>query len=221
MNYRDRKLEEELQNLVTRTWAWLVRMESTGFINGLKIQVWNCVIYLIKNSHICEFAFAEKSSYLSISNLFSSTNKRNCLSSRLTAWNESLPLKDKFFWNYYFDPRIGSMVWNAWVIDVLHPATRRRSDVVMTSLCPSQGRHSYVSNEIPNNVSVELRQDVSVVRLHDILLERRGDVSRGLNNNIPSVRLLNVSNKSQMKHPRTSQWYVTKTSQWYISLRSK
>ena len=52
-----------------------------------------------------------------------------------------------------------------------HPATRRRSDVVMTSLCMSQWHRRYVSNETPN--------DVSVVRLHGILLERRDDVSRG------------------------------------------
>ena len=38
--------------------------------------------------------------------------------------------------------------------------------------------------------------------------------------NVPSVRLFDVSNKSQMKHPTTSQWYVTKTSQWYVSLTS-
>ena len=47
------------------------------------------------------------------------------------------------------------------------------------------------------------RQDASVVRLHDILLERRDDVSRGLND-VPSVRLLDVSNKSQIEHPTTS-----------------
>ena len=93
-----------------------------------------------------------------------------------------------------------------------HPATRRRTDVVTTSLCMSQRRRSHVSNEIRNDVSVE--------RLHDILLERRDDVSRRGNNDVPSVHLLDVSNKSQMKHPTTSQWYVTKTCQWYISLTS-
>ena len=66
--------------------------------------------------------------------------------------------------------------------DNTHLATRRRSHVVTTSLCMSQRRRSYVSNETPNDVSVERRQHVLVVRLHDILLERRGDVSRGRNN---------------------------------------
>ena len=75
-------------------------------------------------------------------------------------------------------------------VRLFHPATRRRS---------------YVSNETLNEVSVERRQDVSVVRLHDILLERRDDVARGHNNDVPSLRLLDVSNKSQMKHPTTSQ----------------
>ena len=87
-----------------------------------------------------------------------------------------------------------------------HPATRRRTNVVTTSVWTSQRRRSYVSNETPNDVSVERRQDVSVVRLHDILLERRDDVSRGRNNDVPSVRLFDVLIKSQMKHPRTSQW---------------
>ena len=93
-----------------------------------------------------------------------------------------------------------------------HSATRRSNDVVTTSFCMSQWRHSYVSNETPYDIPVELRQNVSVVVLHDILLERRDNVSRGRNNDVPSVRLLDFSNKSHMKHPTTSQWYVTKTS---------
>ena len=59
---------------------------------------------------------------------------------------------------------------------------------------------------------MERRQDVSVIRLDDISLERPVDVSRECNNNVPSVRLLDVSIKSQMKHPTTSQWYVFLTS---------
>ena len=61
---------------------------------------------------------------------------------------------------------------------------------------------------------MERCQDVSVVRLHGVLLERHNDVSKGRNNDAPLLRLHDVSNKSQMKHPTTSQWYVTKTSQW-------
>ena len=85
------------------------------------------------------------------------------------------------------------------------PATRRRGDVVTTSLYRSQWRRRYVSNETPNDVSVESRQDVSVVRLHYVLLELRDDVLRGRNNDVPSVRLHDASNMSQMKHPTTSQ----------------
>ena len=96
-----------------------------------------------------------------------------------------------------------------------HPAKRRRGEVVTTSLCASQRRCRYVSNETPNDVSVEPRQDVSIVRLHVVLYVCRDDVSRGRNNDVPSVRLHGASNKSQMKHPSTSQWYVTKTCQWY------
>ena len=51
-----------------------------------------------------------------------------------------------------------------------HPVTRRRGDVVTTSLCTSQWRCRYVSNETPN--------DVSVIRLHDVLLVCRNDVSK-------------------------------------------
>ena len=66
---------------------------------------------------------------------------------------------------------------------------------------------------------MERRQDVSVLRLHDVLLERRDNASRGRNNDVLSVPLHDVSNKSQMKHPMTSQWYVIKTSPWYVSTR--
>ena len=77
-----------------------------------------------------------------------------------------------------------------------HPALRRCGDVAATSLCTSQWRRRYVSNETPNDVSMERRQDVSVVRLHDVLLERHNDISKGRNNDAPSLRLHDVSNKS-------------------------
>ena len=64
---------------------------------------------------------------------------------------------------------------------------------------------------------MERREDVSVVLLHDVSLERRNGVSKGRNSDAASLRLLDVSNKSQMKHPATFQWYITKTSQWYVS----
>ena len=74
----------------------------------------------------------------------------------------------------------------------------------MTSLCTSQRHLSYVSNETPNDVSVESRQDVSVVRLHDALLVRHDDVSC----------------KFQMKHPITSLWYISTTSRSYVVVTS-
>ena len=43
---------------------------------------------------------------------------------------------------------------------------------------------------------MELRQDVSVVRLYDVLLERHNNISKGRNNDAPSLRLHDVSNKS-------------------------
>ena len=52
-------------------------------------------------------------------------------------------------------------------------------------------------------------------RLRDVLLERRDDVSRGPNNDVLSVRLHDLSNKSQMKHPTTSQ--LSGTSQRRLS----
>ena len=97
-----------------------------------------------------------------------------------------------------------------------HSAIRRRGDVVTTSLCTSQQRRRYVPNKTPNDVSLEYRQGVSVVRLHDVLLEHRDDVLKGPNNDVSSVRLHNVSNKSQMKHPRTSQWYVSTMFHYYV-----
>ena len=105
-------------------------------------------------------------------------------------------------------------------IEASHPATRRCGSVITTSLCTSQRRRRYVSNETTNDVSVERRQDVSVVRLHNVLLVCCDYVSRERNDDVPSVRLHDVSNKSEMKHPMTSQWYVTRTSQWYVSTMS-
>ena len=43
---------------------------------------------------------------------------------------------------------------------------------------------------------MERRQDVLVVHLRHILLERHNDVSKGRNNDAPSLRLHDVSNKS-------------------------
>ena len=43
------------------------------------------------------------------------------------------------------------------------------------------------------DVSMKCYQDVSVLRLHDVLLEHCDDVSRGRNNDVPSVRLHDVS----------------------------
>ena len=50
---------------------------------------------------------------------------------------------------------------------------RRRSDVSLYVPVTSQ----CVSNETPNDVSMEHRQDISVVRLYDVLLEGHNVVS--------------------------------------------
>ena len=76
-------------------------------------------------------------------------------------------------------------------------AARPLGDVITMS----QRHCRSLTNETPNDVSVECHQDLSVVRIHDVLLERRDEVLRRRNNDVPSVRLRNVSNKSQMKHP--------------------
>ena len=55
------------------------------------------------------------------------------------------------------------------------------------SLCLSQRRGRYVSNETPNDFLMERRQDVSVVRLQNVLLERRDDVLGGRNSDVPSA----------------------------------
>ena len=74
----------------------------------------------------------------------------------------------------------------------IRTSSRRRSDVSLYVPATSQ----YVSNETPNDVSMERRQDVSVVCLHDVLLERPNEVSKGPNNDAPSLRLHDVSKKS-------------------------
>ena len=75
------------------------------------------------------------------------------------------------------------------------PGIKRSCDIAATSQCTSQRLRRYVSNETPNDVSMERRQDVSVVRLDDLLSERHNDVSKGRSNDAPSLRLQDVSNK--------------------------
>ena len=101
-----------------------------------------------------------------------------------------------------------------------HSGTRRRDDVVTTSLCTSQRRCRYISNKTPNKVSMERCQGVPVLRLHDVLLVCCDDVLWGRNDDVLSVRLYHVSNKFQIEQPTTSQWHVTKTFQWYVSTMS-
>ena len=113
---------------------------------------------------------------------------------------------------FNFDANQLAAFFKSQLLVYIPPANKRRGNVVTTSLCTSQQHRRYISNETPNNVSVERRQDASVVRLHNILLVCCGDVSWGRNDDVPSVRLHDVSNKSQMKHPMTSQWYVSTTS---------
>ena len=80
---------------------------------------------------------------------------------------------------------------------------RCRNDVYLYVPATSQVRLKWNIQRCLDGTSPS--QDVSVVRLRDVLLERRDDVSRGPNNNVLSVRLHGLSNKSQMKHPTISQ----------------
>ena len=73
-----------------------------------------------------------------------------------------------------------------------HPTTRHCGDVVTTSLFTSQQHRKCVSNETPNDVLMESCQNVLILCLQDVLLERRGNVSRGCNNDVPSILLHNV-----------------------------
>ena len=84
---------------------------------------------------------------------------------------------------------------------MFHPVTRRRGDVITTSLYKSQWRGRYVSDKTPNDIWVEHRQDVSVVRHHNVLLECRDYVLRECNNGVPSVRIHDALNKSE-----TTKW---------------
>ena len=148
------------------------------------------------------------------------TNKRSAILEQWFIRTGKFGVLDRAWWCYHYGIYDTILLDTCWTVHLTHPAMRRRGDVVTTSLCMSQRRRRYVSNETPNDVSVERRQDVSVVRLHDVLLVCCDDVSRERNDDVPSVRLHDVSNKSQMKHPTTSQWYVTRTSQWYVSTTS-
>ena len=74
----------------------------------------------------------------------------------------------------------------------LHVVATSQRDVMTMPHQHVSTTSPYVSNEIPN--------DVSVVPIHDV----------------PLVRLYNVSCNSQMKHPITSLWYVSTTSRSYV-----
>ena len=74
------------------------------------------------------------------------------------------------------------------------PTLRRCGNVAATSLCTSQWRRRYVSNETPSDASIERHQDVSVVHLYDVLLERHNDDWNGRNNDAPPLRLHYISN---------------------------
>ena len=102
-----------------------------------------------------------------------------------------------------------------------HPATKRCGDIITRSLHTPQQRRRCMSNETPNFVSMKSRQGVSVVRLHDVLTERCDDISRVCNNEVSSVYLHDVSNKSQLKQPTTSQWYVFTMSYWNFATTSQ
>ena len=58
-----------------------------------------------------------------------------------------------------------------------HPGTRSCGDIGTMFLCTSQRCRRCVSNETPNDASVERHQDVSVVRVYDVWLECRDDFS--------------------------------------------
>ena len=85
----------------------------------------------------------------------------------------------------------------------------RPSDVAITSQVKQ-----------PNDISIEHRQDVSVLRLYNVLLDNQKGVWKKRNNDDLSLRLYDVSNMAQLKHPKTSRWNVAKTSQWCISTAS-
>ena len=112
------------------------------------------------------------------------------------------------------------------ILNSNHQATRRHGDVITTSLCTSQLRRRYVSNETPNDVSVERRQTVSVVRLHvTASWQRTWQRLHGTKWQCPistsPQRLKQASNETPTwKHPKTSQSYATKASQWYVSMTS-
>ena len=106
-------------------------------------------------------------------------------------------------------------------------ALRRRGDVAATSLCTSQRRLRYVSNETPNDVLMERRQDVSVVRVsttsywyvittsqkvvtttphHYVSTTSQASLKWNtqprLSHDVPLAHLYNVSCKSQIKQSK-------------------
>ena len=93
-------------------------------------------------------------------------------------------------------------VWSWRLYDVMkerHNKIAKQRCTIGTSL----RRLKLVSNEKPNELSVY------VTTCCTRTLHRRSKLP---NHDIPSVRLCNVSSKSQVKYPMVSRWYVSTTS---------
>ena len=140
---------------------------------------------------VCFVLFSSSSLVFSLSGLPLNSSSCSLPAVNVAAWISCLEATTRVvLWK-----KVGLQNTSGWLL-LPNPALRRRGDVVVTSFCTSQQRRKYLSNETPNDVSIERRQDVSVVRLHEVLLERLNDVSKRRNNDAPSLRLHDVSSKS-------------------------
>ena len=124
------------------------------------------------------------------------------------------------------------------------PATRRHGDVVTTSLCASQRRCRYISNETSNYVSMERCQDVSCYvsttsywnfvttsqedittksprRLKQLSNETPNDFSLVLHQDASVVRIHNVPLVRPCDVCCKSQMKQPLTSLWYVSTMSQ
>ena len=92
--------------------------------------------------------------------------------------------------NYCFSCRIWCTIFKRNICIIADLARRLPNDIPAMSLDTSQWRHSDVSNETPNDVSVVRRQDVSLVK--DVLEEYRGDFLQKGNYEVTLLRPYDV-----------------------------
>ena len=72
-------------------------------------------------------------------------------------------------------------------INLTHPATRRRGEVITTSFCTCQRRRRYVPNETPNDVDKMSQWYVSMMSYWNVMTTSKEDVTTMSNQHVSTT----------------------------------